>query len=190
MKRLIALWLAALMLAAQPVQAAVCVGFGQSSTCSTVEDSIGATDDTFGSGSTESFIGSKFTTDADWVTVCKISAKIYKNSSLTSDFVMEIRADNADLPSSTILATSETVANSVVGTDLAGTYVDFVFTIPQALSGSTSYWAMLKKLSPSTYALSWRFGNDSPEHVVRGDGDATYTDLTTSRAATMILYKQ
>lgn len=30
MKRIIALWLAALMLAAQPVQAAVCVGFGQS----------------------------------------------------------------------------------------------------------------------------------------------------------------
>lgn len=30
MKRLIALWLAALMLAAQPLQAAVCVGFGQS----------------------------------------------------------------------------------------------------------------------------------------------------------------
>ena len=29
MKRIIALWLAALMLAAQPVQAAVCVGFGQ-----------------------------------------------------------------------------------------------------------------------------------------------------------------
>jgi len=29
MKRLIALWLAVLMLAAQPVQAAVCVGFGQ-----------------------------------------------------------------------------------------------------------------------------------------------------------------
>jgi len=29
MKRLIALWLAALMLAAQPIQAAVCVGFGQ-----------------------------------------------------------------------------------------------------------------------------------------------------------------
>lgn len=34
MKRIIAIWLAALMLAAQPIQAAVCVGFGQSgSTC-------------------------------------------------------------------------------------------------------------------------------------------------------------
>ena len=40
MKRIIALWLAALMLAAQPVQAAVCVGFGQSATKLSVSENF------------------------------------------------------------------------------------------------------------------------------------------------------
>ena len=40
MRQIIALWLAALMLAAQPLQAAVCVGFGQSASSPSIADTF------------------------------------------------------------------------------------------------------------------------------------------------------
>lgn len=144
------------------------------------------------SAATSRFVGNAFTPSSD-VSVCKVALDIYKSASETTDFVVELRADNSGRPAETVLTTSDTVSNSTVPSSSLG-WVEFSFSPPlQTLSAGTTYWVVLKKstIANNGYSMGLGMSNATLEAVYAsstGLNDSWTTAISTTRTMEMRVY--
>ncbi len=166
------------------IQAVLATGYVASSECTITANVVTTYTDTLAASSL--YISNKFSPSEN-SSVCQIDLNISKHASETSNFIVEIRSDNAGLPSETILATSNTVPSANVTTSLE--YVAFVFDTPYSVNSGTVYHFVLRKTGTTTgYNLGLGSGNSASEYV--GSSTTGLTGSWTQVSATRtMLYK-
>ncbi len=119
-----------------------------------------------GNASSSTQVAQSFTPSSS-VSIAQAGVYCAKIGSPTDNIVAEIRSDSSGVPSSTVLATSDSVASA----DISGNaYVHFTFSSPASLSASTKYWLVLKRsgsVDASNYVVvGMHSGNKYASHGV------------------------
>lgn len=100
-------------------------------------------------------------------TVGSVTAYLKKVGSPTGNLTVEIQADSTGEPSGTAISngTSGTVAASTLTTSFADT--SFTFATPPSLSGSTTYWLVLKTADSqsATNYVAWGADTSTPGYA-------------------------
>ena len=106
-----------------------------------------------------------------------------KVGSPTGNLTVEIQADSAGDPSGTAISngTSGTVAASSLGTSYGD--INFTFGTPPSLSGSTTYWLVLKTTDSqsNTNYVEWGADTSTPSYAdgsMSGESSATWSALS------------
>lgn len=116
-------------------------------------------------------------------TVGTITAYLKKVGSPTGNLTVEIQPDSAGAPSGTAVSngTSGTVAASTLTTSYAD--ITFSFATPPSLSGSTTYWLVLKTTdsASNTNYVQWGADTSTPGYAdgsMSGEASATWSALS------------
>jgi len=123
------------------------------------------------------------------VTVCKVDLNLSRHASETSNFILEIRTDNAGTPSETVLATSDVVATSSLNTTPAN--VAFIFSSTPSLSSGTTYHFVLRKVGTTTgYNINIESGESAQELVASSTTGliGSWTNISATKAGLYIIY--
>ena len=113
-------------------------------------------DDNVAYASSSRYDAQVFTTSTATHTVSSVKLLIYRDAGYTTTSTVAIYGvDGSDLPDDTnILAISDAVLATSIGTDSAGTWVEFTFSTPPTVRLGTKYAVVL---IPTAANLRWRY---------------------------------
>jgi len=127
---------------------------------STLYENLITGDDNVAYASSTRYDAQTFTVGAVGHTVTSVKLLIYRDVGYSTTSTVAIYGvDGSDLPDdANILATSDAVAAAFIGTDPAGTWVEFTFSSPPKLIPNTKYAVVL---IPTAENLQWRYDSDN-----------------------------
>ena len=104
------------------------------------------------------YIAQVFTVGSIGHTVTSVKLKIYRQAGYDVNTTAAIYGvDGSDLPDDTnVLTTSAAVAYTSIGTDTAGSWVEFTFAAPPSLTRATKYAVVLIPATIIGSDLYWR----------------------------------
>ena len=163
----------------ESIDEAVGVPIASGAACVTIEQSQTDTDNDntqCGFSASQTYTAGRFDVGGTGYDLCKFDLylkKIVGDSTPTYAFTAELRANNVDEPSASVIATSTT---SYGPGDLTTGHLPYVFEFASShtLSASTSYWLVIK------FTTLGDFG----DYVIWGADSDTYTDQEESEDGT------
>jgi hypothetical protein len=113
------------------------------------------------------------------VTITAIGANLYKNGSPTDGVVLEIRSNNAGVPSDVVLATTAPIPAASLLASAAPLFVRASLLSPFTTTPGTTYWLVIRRTGARDDSNTYGIGTPAGTNFAEGTEAELGTDLKT-----------